>query len=622
MTNKNATHEQQLSDVLSDFARTMATDFPIQAILDHLIDRIVEMLPITAAGVTVIDPGENPRYVAASDSAAFQYEQVQTELGEGPCLLAYNSGEAVAVPDLRDEQRFPGYTARALELGVRAVFTFPLRHGDHQLGALDLYRDTPGGLSEEAMTTAQTLADVAAAYLINAQAREDLEDSSQRSRELALHDGLTGLPNRTLMLERLHHAFERTRRTGKVSAVIFVDLDGFKGVNDTHGHSVGDQLLVAVAMRLRRVLRPPDTVARMHGDEFVILCEDLDDPKQAEPIVARLAEAMSLPFQLPTANIEITASVGIAFANHDIHDPEQILRDADTAMYQAKRQGAGLHRVFDPQYQRVANAPKTLQRDLRRAISEHQLHAAYQPIVTTDDGEIRGFEALLRWTHPTTGPIPPSIFIPIAEHASLITDIGHWILKRACADRRRWELLRPGNDLDIAVNVSTQQLMAATFVDTVHDVLKSEDTDPGRLTLEITESVFVRDGERALTVLNDLKDLGVQIALDDFGTGYSSLSYLNRFPVNTVKIDRSFVANLGHDRVSNIIAAAVVKLAHALGMTVIAEGIETLEQHLKVSALGCDASQGFYYARPMTANSAETLFQPRMDGSTSLPAFA
>ena len=624
MSNAGASHEQQLSDVLSEFARTMVVaDFPIQAILDHLIDRIVEMLPITAAGVTLISPNETPRCVAASDVSALAYEQLQTELREGPCLLAYSSGEAVAVPDLHAEQRFPRFTPRALENRMGAVFTFPLRHGDHQLGALDLYRDTPGGLTDGDMATAQTLADVAAADLINAQAREALEDSSERSRELSLHDGLTGLPNRTLMLERLEHAFQRARRTGKTSAAIFVNLDGFKAVNDTYGHSVGNQLLVAVALRLRRILRPPDTVARPHGDEFVILYEDLNDPEEARPIMTRLARAMNRPFKLPIGHIALTASVGIAFANHDLHDPEQVLRDADSAMYQAKRDGVGLQQVFDPRYQHIAKGHENLERDLRSALRNKELHTVYQPIVHTDDGAILGFEALLRWMHPTRGPVPATTFVPLAEHAAVITEIGDWVLQKACADRRRWQHLRPGADLGIAANVSSQQLMSATFVDSVEAVLNARDTSAPRLTLEITEGVFVRDSEHALLVLNDLKDLGVQIALDDFGTEYSSLSYLNQFPVDIVKIDRSFTANLGHNRVSTIISTAVVELAHALGMTVVAEGIETLDQHLRIAALGCDAGQGFYYAHPMTANSAETLVKPRTDGSTSpLPASA
>ncbi|MEO5833402.1 MAG: EAL domain-containing protein [Nakamurella sp.] len=610
-------HEQQLSDVLSEFARTMVTDFPIQAILDQLIDRIVLLLPVTAAGVTLIGPDTLPRYVAASDPTAFAYEQLQTELRDGPCLLAYHSGEAVVVTDLRDDPRFPRFAPRALAAGMRAVLTFPLRHGELQLGALDLYRDTPGGMSAREMAIAQTLADVVSAYLINAQARQALEDSTERSRELSLHDGLTGLPNRTLMLERLEHAFQRTRRSDKTSAVVFVDLDGFKRVNDTHGHSVGNQLLVAVAMRLKRLLRPPDTVARMHGDEFVILCEDLDDPDQAAPIVARLTAAMAKPFRLPDTTITISASVGIAFADHDLHDPEKVLRNADAAMYQAKRRGSGLPHVFDPRYQHIATTSLHLEHDLRTALVQGQLHAVYQPIVNTGDRGILGFEALLRWTHPVAGTVPPATFIPLAESAGLIAGIGSWILRRACADRRRWQSLNPFDDLDIAVNISTQQLMSATFVDTVVAALEAEDTEPARLTLEITESVFVQDSERALIVLNDLKALGVRIALDDFGTGYSSLGHLDQFPVDIVKIDRSCVADLAHDRVSQIISTAVVQLAHALDMTVVAEGIETAEQHAQVVALGCDASQGFYYGRPMRVGDADELV--RRSGGQRLP---
>jgi diguanylate cyclase (GGDEF)-like protein len=604
--------EQKLSDVLSDFARTMATDFPIQAILDHLITRIEDMLPISAAGVTLIASDEIPHYFAASDRAALSYERLQTEMGVGPCLLAYRTGDNVLIPDLRDELRFPEFTARALQDGIRAMFTFPLCHGDRRLGALDLYRDTPGALSPQSLGAAQTLANVTAAYLINAQARETLKDSSERSRELSLHDGLTGLPNRTLMLDRLEQAFQRTRRTGKTSAVMFVDLDGFKAVNDTHGHSAGNQLLIAVATRLRGVLRPPDTVARMHGDEFVILCEDLDHVEQAAPIVLRLAEALAETFALPMGPIDITASIGVAFAGPDVHDAEQVLRDADAAMYQAKRRGGGEQQVFDPRYQHVAKGLQELTRDLRGAVRNNELAAVYQPIVGIADGAIRGFEALLRWEHPTLGTVPPLTFIPLAEQSALITDIGAWILRQACADRGGWQRRQPDVDVSVSVNISTPQLMSPSFIDTVAATLQAENTPPARLTLEITESVFVQDSDHALAVLHDLKDLGVQIALDDFGTGYSSLKYLSRFPVDTVKIDRSFIANLGHDRVNDIIAAAVVQLAHALDMTVVAEGIETVEQHHEVAALGCDAGQGYFYARPMPAGPADRLVLPRV----------
>jgi diguanylate cyclase (GGDEF)-like protein len=361
--------ERQLSDVLSEFARTMVTDFPIQAILDHLVTRIVEVLPITAAGVTLISPSLHPRYVAASDGSALRFEKLQTELGEGPCLAAYQSGEAVAVADLRAETRFPLFVPRALQAGLMAVFTFPLRSGVDQLGALDLYRDSPGPLDGATMDAAQTLADVAAAYLLNAQARTELREASERSREQSLHDALTGLPNRVLFLERLDRAVLRGQRSGKQAAVLFADLDDFKLVNDELGHRVGDELLVAIAARLTAVLREGDTLARMSGDEFVILCEDLRDVTEVEEIATRIDVAMATPFTLFVAEVGITASVGIALSG--LSGPgdqlsHRLLADADTAMYQAKRQGGARHQIIDPDDE-LAPQRATSERDLRGA---------------------------------------------------------------------------------------------------------------------------------------------------------------------------------------------------------------------------------------------------------------
>jgi diguanylate cyclase (GGDEF)-like protein len=336
--------EHQLSEVLSEFARTMVTDFPIQSILDHLVRRIVEILPVTGAGVTLISPTTSPRYIAASDSAALRYEKLQTELSEGPCLVAYDTGEAVAVPDLREDDRFERFTPRALGAGLMAVFTFPLRQGDSRLGALDLYRDTPGPLDLDDLASAQTLADVTAAYLVNAQARADLETSSAQSHQDSLHDALTGLPNRVLLLEHFGHALKRNRRSGKTVAVLYVDLDEFKAVNDAHGHSTGDQVLIAVAQRMADLLRAGDTLARMSGDEFVILCEDLDEEQAAQDIASRVVHALSEVFNVADVEVHISASVGVAFGGSQaipLSEPfaEMVLQLADEAMYQAKCTG-------------------------------------------------------------------------------------------------------------------------------------------------------------------------------------------------------------------------------------------------------------------------------------------
>ncbi len=601
--------EEQLSDVLSEFARTMVTDFPIQSILDHLVGRIVDVLPITAAGVTLISAGSEPRYVAASDDSALRFEELQSELAEGPCLAAYHTGEAVAVPDLREDHPFPTFGPRALAEGLVAVFTFPLRQGDHQLGALDLYRKTPGGLDAEAMAAAQTLADVAAAYLINAQARADMRDSSDRYRESSLHDALTGLPNRVLLGQRLDNAVLRARRSGTKVAILFADLDRFKEVNDVHGHRTGDELLVAVAGRLSGLLRPGDTLARLSGDEFVVLCEGLGEEQQVETLAERIGTALGKRFGLSGREVYVTASVGIAFAGPGSDIPERLLRDADVAMYQAKRKGGARHQVIDLREQRLEQRRVGLEQELRGASARGELRTDYQPIVTSSDGRITGVEALLRWDHPTKGLLAPTTVVSLAEESGIISEIGQWVLERVCEDRHRWQRAHDCDDLKVSVNVSAHQLMAPGFAGTVEAVLLDNHTDPGQVTLEVTESVFVEDAERALVVLGDLKQLGVTLALDDFGTGYSSLSYLKRFPVDIVKIDQGFIADLSRDATSSVIVSSVVELSHVLGMTVVAEGVETAEQHREVEALGCESCQGFYFARPMRADALNTMLQ-------------
>ena len=606
--------KEELSDVLCEFARTMVTDFPIQAILDHLVVRIVDVLPITAAGVTLISPRSSPHYVAASDEAALRFEELQSEVGEGPCRAAYETGLPVAVPDLRNEDRFPTFTPRALDAGLVAVFTFPLREGTTCIGALDLYRQTAGPLDAEAMSAAQTLADVAAAYLSNAQARADLRDSSDRYRESALHDALTGLPNRVLLGQRLDHAVRRAHRSGKPLALLFVDLDRFKEVNDVYGHQIGDQLLMGVAERLTALLRPGDTLARLSGDEFVVLCEDLGDASQVEPLAARMGNALTEAFVFSGREVNVTASVGVAFAGSGDDVPEQLLRDADVAMYQAKRSGGDRHQLVDLRAHRIAEKGVSLEQDLRGAFTRGtELRLEYQPIVTTLDGRITGIEALLRWDHPTKGLVPPTTVVALAERSALISGIGRWVLERACHDRGLWQKAHGCDDLQICVNVSAHQLMAAGFAETVAAVLLDSGTDPKQLTLEMTESVFVEDLERAIVVLEDLKHMGVTLALDDFGTGYSSLSYLQQFPIDIVKIDQTFISRLAHPP-SSMIVLAVVEIAHVIGMSVVAEGVETTKQHVQVEGLGCDSCQGYYFARPMPPGDVDALLQRRQLG--------
>jgi diguanylate cyclase (GGDEF)-like protein len=362
--------EERLSAVLSEFARTLITDFPIQGILDHFVGRIVEVLPVTAAGVTLISAGTAPRYIAASDAAALRFERMQTDIGQGPCLSAFQTGRAVSVPDLRIDNRFPRFAPAAADAGLAAAFTFPLRHDDSRLGALDLYRDTAGDLDPHDMDTAQTLADVVAAYLLNAQAREKASEASDELRYCALHDHLTGLPNRLLFQQRLEHAAQRARRSHTHAAILFVDLDHFKLVNDTHGHRAGDELLVAVGERLSRVVRPGDTLARYSGDEFVLLCEDVHDAADAEILARRVEQAFARPFVLPCKELAVTASVGMAFAGPAEDISNDLIVQADVAMYQAKRDGRGAHHVIDLRPTVCGNGRDTLESNLRNGLSQ------------------------------------------------------------------------------------------------------------------------------------------------------------------------------------------------------------------------------------------------------------
>lgn len=593
--------EQQLSDVVNEFARTMLTDFPVQALLDRLVVRIVDVLPVTSAGVTLISPDSDPRYVAASDDWALGFERLQTELAEGPCLLACDTGHAVAVADLAHEERFPAFGPLALEAGLGAVFTFPLRRDGSSLGALDLYLGTPGGLDTDSLDAAQTLADVASAYVQNAQARVDLAAAEGEAPEISLHDPLTGLPNRLLLAQRLDQA--RARRPGTTSGVLFADLDRFKDVNDRHGHRVGDELLVAVAMRMASLLRPSDTLARLSGDEFVILCEDLDSPARVETLAGRIEAALSAPFVLTDATVTVTASVGIAFAGRADGIPARLLHEADRALYQARRTSGPRHRVGDVREAHMAERRTSLASGLHGAVARGELRLAHQPIVRAEDGRMCGVEALLRWRHPRYGEVSPGTVVRLTEEAGGMPDIREWVLRQGCSDLRSWGR----DDLKLWVNVSARQLMSRHFAATLETVLHETGTPAGALSLDVPAGVFVFDRERARIVVQDLRSLGVAIALGDFWTGSASLASLRAMPFDAIRAEPEFVRGLPHDRSSTAVVSAMIQLAHGLGLEVVAEGVETAEQHTAVAALGCDLAQGFHFARPMPADAVAAL---------------
>ena len=417
----------------------------------------------------------------------------------------------------------------------------------------------------------------------------------------AFRDPLTNLPNRALFMDRLTHGLTRAQRRHEHLAVLFLDLDRFKVVNDTLGHTVGDQLLVEVSRRLTSALRPGDTVARLGGDEFGILLEDVADAETAETVAVRVEESLGQPYRFEGREVFVTASIGIALSSAKLGLPEEILRDADLAMYHAKAKGKARHEVFDGSMSAPALDRMDLEMDLRSAISRHEFRLHYQPILRLDTGKITEVEALIRWQHEKRGLLQPDEFIGLTEETGLIVPIGQWVLSEACKQARVWQVEYPTTPpLVMSVNLSAKQFQNPKLVEEITQALDESGLAPSCLKLEITESTVMQDAPVTLTKLTELKELGVRLAIDDFGTGYSSLGYLKRFPVDTLKIDRSFVKGLSPDGGDNAIVRAVVTVAKSLNMDVTAEGVETEAQLAELRALGCDRWQGFLFARPVS----------------------
>ncbi len=420
----------------------------------------------------------------------------------------------------------------------------------------------------------------------------------------AFHDTVTGLANRTLFSERVRHAIARGQREKRSLAVIFLDLDDFKTINDSLGHAAGDEVLVEVARRLDATIRGADTAARFGGDEFAVLLEDVKDSQHAADTAQRILEALSAPTRAGHKELALRGSLGISVAVHDdVRNAEELIRDADAAMYIAKRDGKGTYRLFEPRMHEGVLARLELRTDLQRAIATDQLELHYQPVVRLADASVVGVEALLRWRHPERGTIAPGDFIPIAEETGLIIPIGRWVLREGCRHAQRILRAMPGERYSMAINLSLKQIQHSDIVADVRDALADSGLAAEQLTLEITESVLMHDTELAVERLEDLKALGVRLALDDFGTGYSSLSYLSRFPVDILKMDRSFLRE-GSSPNANGLATAVVGLGATLSLEVVAEGIEEEEQWHALRELGCGFGQGFLFARPMNADAS------------------
>ncbi len=438
----------------------------------------------------------------------------------------------------------------------------------------------------------------------------DLSEQKRAEAQLVhhgLHDALTGLANRVMFTDRLEQAVARRNRNGSTFAVLFIDLDRFKTVNDTLGHTAGDQLLMQAAARMQLELRELDTVARLGGDEFVVLCEDIEGVHHATDIAQRIADALRDPFALGNDTVQVGASIGVVLSNDDLTTADSILSNADIAMYRAKDNGRNRIELFDTTMQEWVTNQNALEADLRLALPGDELRVFYQPTVTAESGEICGFEALLRWERPGFGLVAPDDFIPIAEESGLIVGIGQWVLEQACRNAANWALRWPHKRIGVAVNVSSRQLKEGNFREVVANVLAYTRLDPDLLTLELTESTIIEDTIDTAALLAELRDLGVHIALDDVGTGYASLTYLRSFPFDVLKIDRSFVQSIGTDRDDTAIVAAVLALARNLNLTVVAEGVEDHQQLAVLLQLQCARLQGYLFSRPRPLNEVEGL---------------
>ncbi|HEX4284530.1 MAG TPA: EAL domain-containing protein [Terracidiphilus sp.] len=424
--------------------------------------------------------------------------------------------------------------------------------------------------------------------------------ANQELQFLVLHDNLTKLPNRALLEDRLEQEIQNAKREMKRFSVLFLDLDGFKQVNDAYGHHAGDLLLMQVADRIRGNVRARDTLARIGGDEFALLA-NTSEPADAATLAGKLVEEISKPFMIARHEVRVSVSVGIAVFDSEDRDNEDLLRNADAAMYHAKALGRNTYCFFDTSMNDDAQKELQLVSDLRNAQEKTEWVLHYQPTIDAQSGAITGAEALLRWNHPTRGMVPPNLFIPAAEKTGLIVPIGEWVLNEACRQMNEWREAGFSN-WTIAVNLSAVQFNHPDLIKMVRDTLDRHRLEPQYLTLEITESTAMRDVHASLAILRQLHQMGVQISIDDFGTGYSSLMYLKRLPANELKIDRGFVCDLAHDTEDAAIIAAIVALGHTLNLRIVAEGVETTEQRAFLSRLGCTALQGFLFGKPMAAD--------------------
>jgi diguanylate cyclase (GGDEF)-like protein len=577
---------QDLLERLAEIQRSIVQRSDLDALLQAIVDGARALTEDEVVSLILRDDGDSDvtQLVASAglDSTILQQLRIG-RVGVGAAGIAIATDTLVVIEDYATD---PRAHPLLIDAGLHAAMSAPVWRNGVVCGSLTVASRLPGRryrVDERDVLVA--FAEHASLALTDAR---NHSDAVYR----AFHDPLTGLPNRSLLHDRLVQAQERTARAPGAVGVLFLDLDGFKTINDSLGHGCGDELLVAVAQRLDGVLRAGDTAARLGGDEFAILIEALDVEHEALLVAERIMVALRAPFQLGGHEISVRASIGVATARGPGGD---LLRDADLAMYQAKAQGRDRVVGFDGDMHAAMVDRLELEGDLRRALERNELHLAFQPIVDLADGRPVAAEALLRWSHPTRGELMPAQFVPLAEETALIVPIGAWVLEAACRAATDWL------DLPVSVNVSSVQLRATEFPTTVAAALEASGLAPGRLILEITETVLVQDVERTALQLREIKSLGVRIAIDDFGTGHSSLQYLQGLPIDWLKIPKPFVDELAAEGGTGVLARAILELGRSFGLQVIAEGIEVEAQSERLQGFGCSVGQGFLFARPLTA---------------------
>jgi len=535
----------------------------------------------------------------------------RTPLGRGVSGRAIVEQTLVCADGPQDAAEALGELA---ERPPQAAMAAPVREGGQVVGSLLVasYREGRSYSPSERSALA-SFADQVSLALTDAKTVASVHQ--------AFHDGLTGMPNRALFLDRLEHGLARARSDQTDIAVLFVDLDRFKLVNDTLGHTAGDELLVAAGERLRSTVREADTAARFGGDEFAILLEDGASAQEAAMVAERVIDELRVPFDLGGREVYVSASVGIAVSHSGREEAAELLRNADVAMYRSKQRGSGQYDLFEPGMRAALVERLELEGDLQRAVEQKEFTLVYQPIVSLEHGGVSGVEALLRWSHPTRGLVGPLRFVPLAEENGLIVPIGRWALQVACRQAVRWQREYPADPpRTMSVNLSARQLQQSGLVPEVADALEASGLDPHCLVLEITESVVVQDVDATITKLRALKQLGVRIAIDDFGTGYSSLAYLRQLPVDILKIDKSFIDGIADGLEAAALARAIVDMGRTLGLRVIAEGIEKPEQLDELRRMRCELGQGYLFAKPLETAELSTLL--RTGAVATAPLFA